>query len=328
MRRVAAALLPLLLGTAVPWMAAAVPAEAASQSPLAWVPDVELAPRAAQARTEAAALRARADAADAERATLEARRTDAAAEKERVAGALEELGRIQRGLAESRIRELEARIANLDGRIAALSREAAQARTRAPALDAQAIALDAESAERTRDARNALGLDVDLTNLPDLRLEEARAHYGRRLARVPVQLAAIDRMGADRSIPATTRSALVARANEIRAGRDADALASRRVEEELRYRAGARADEREQAERMLDAAALRASEPTPTVMVVGSARSAELDRALDRILAEQDAQAARVEARRRTLRAAVRGGAVLAVVSAGMAVIVWLTRRA
>lgn len=298
---------------------------AATGPDLSWIIDAELDSRRELALSQAETLDARAATLDAERVMLVERRDGAREERDRVAATVEELSRVKRGLAESRIKELDGQIAGWETRIGALDRQAGAARQDAETRRTFAAAIAGEAALRARQEADAVPRDAEgLARLSDARLQAAKTFYARRMARVPAQLGAIERMTRDPSTTPAVRASLVGRAGEVRTLREEDAGMVERIDEELRFRAETKAEEVGQAELLERAASAKAGvTEAETPVLVSAARSAELDVALDRIIAAEDDAARRKAARGRATRLAIRWG-VGTLVLAGAGGLLWV----
>ena len=285
--------------------------------PLAWMLDGEIEARVAAAEAEAERFEAAAAAADALRDDVLARRQAASDERARLAESLEALPRGARKDAEARIATLVAQVESLAARGRQAAAEADAHRASAEAQRRFAAQVREEGRLREQEELAALPAGTELPSLPDARLLAARAYHEQRLARIPVQLAALDRQ-LERARSTPERAAVVARKEGVRAGAAVDGIAMRRIDEELRFREATKRDEALAARQMEAVARARAAERETPVPVATATGPDAVDRMLDRVLEEQDRRAAQAEARARLARRVIR---IVATV-AGLAVIV------
>lgn len=297
------------------------------------VVDGELAARAAAAIREAEGYDAGADRARRLYDESVAAREAAAAEKAKLEAQLAEASRLARGTIEARIAELAEQIRLASAREPRLVTERALYEEKAGSLRATAAALTHEAKRRDADrTANALPADADLGTLPDVRLAQARAFHERRLGRVPLQLAALDRE-LDAAKEQGARAAVVVRKDGVRASAAADQAMIARIAEELSYREGAKHDDAEIARRLEEAGRARAAERaeaegTPRPVSTGPD---EKDRFLDSVLAAQDAEVAAAEAaqeRTRMLSRVLQWLVGVLAIGGMLAVVVVLVRRA
>lgn len=292
-----------------------------------WLIDADIPAHVVAARQEAARFDAAAAESDRLREGVVTRQEAALASKRAIEAGLPKLSTGKRADAEKQIAEFDALAGAQAARAKQLALESSQRMQQASAQRALAMAYEGVAKSRREDdAKHRLAPGADITPLSDARLGEITAHYKRRLARLPAQLAALD-AALESSASTGGRGEVFARKEALRTAAAEEEAEIARIVEELRYRADSKSDEDLLVRQMEDGAKAKAAErasPVPT----STGGIDHVDAMLDRVIAEQDAEAA---AQAATSRLLATGGRILAAV-AGIgvlgAILVFVLRRA
>ena len=304
---------------------------AAPAQDLSWLVDDEIPAYAAAAEQQAAGHDAGAAQTRKLHADVTARRAGYDAEKAKLAAELPNAGALERGGIEKRIAELSTLIANDTKRLEELRGEEERQKAAAAGQRAFAAAAKSELAARQADAKkNALVFESeeDLAGLPDARIKQAIAFHERRLARIPAQLAALEKR-MDEATDMTGRGQAMARKGDVRGFAATEENMIAVLKEALQYRESAKADEDVLADQLEQTAKARAAERASEVEppIAKATGPDEKDRFLDEMIAREDREAAAVEDRAKLQRTLLRAALSLLVIGGLVTVVVFLVRR-